>query len=136
AVVTASKSVSDAGQGQATVEATAGVRFLVAANQEGGMPQALHGPAFSEIPSASVQGTLPAAGLEQEATVWGTQLGAAGVNLDFAPVMDTVPPGGDAQNQPIGVLRRAYGHDPATVGEHGTAFLRGLKSASVLTTIK
>jgi beta-N-acetylhexosaminidase len=134
--VSAIKSVSDAVQAQATVEATAGVRFLVAANQEGGITQALHGPGFSEIPSASVQGTLPAAGLEQEATVWGTQLGAAGVNLDFAPVMDTVPPGGDAQNQPIGVLHRAYGHDPATVGEHGTAFLRGLKSASVLTTIK
>ena len=39
------------------------------------------------------------------------------MNLDFAPVADVVPPGTDATNQPIGVLHREYGHDPAT-GRH------------------
>jgi len=61
---------------------------------------------------------------------------SAGVNLNFAPVMDVVPPGSDAQNQPIGVLMRGYGHDPATVGDHGIAFLRGMARARVATTAK
>jgi beta-N-acetylhexosaminidase len=130
------RTVADAVQAQASAGATGGVRFLVAANQEGGITQALHGPGFSEIPSAEVQGSMPATGLEAEAATWGAQLHAAGVNLDFAPVMDTVPPGGDSQNQPIGVLHRSFGHDPATVGEHGAAFLRAMHGASVLATIK
>jgi beta-N-acetylhexosaminidase len=58
------------------------------------------------------------------------------VNLDFAPVMDVVPPGTDALNQPIGTLHREYGHDPATVATHGTAFIRGMASAGVATTAK
>lgn len=134
--VAAIRGVTDAVQAQATATATGGVRFFIAANQEGGIAQALHGPGFSEIPSAAVQGTLPVDRLEEEAATWGGQLRAAGVNLDFAPVMDVVPPGGDARNQPIGVLHRAFGHDPATVGDHGVAFLRGLRRGSVEGTIK
>ena len=134
--VSAIRAVTDAIQAQATVQSTGGVGFLVAANQEGGITQALHGPGFTEMPSAAVQGTMPASSLEDEAATWGGELRSAGVNLDFAPVMDTVPPGGDAGNQPIGVLHRAFGHDPATVSEHGVAFMRGLQRASVLTTIK
>jgi beta-N-acetylhexosaminidase len=58
------------------------------------------------------------------------------VNLNFAPVMDVVPPGFDSQNQPIGVLQREYGHDPSTVGSHGTAFLNGMRQAGVAVTLK
>ena len=47
------------------------------------------------------------------------------MNLDFAPVMDVVPAGTEAQNQPIGALHREFGSDPATVADHGTAFIRG-----------
>lgn len=54
--------------------------------------------------------------LETHARTWGRQLLAAGVNLNFAPVMDVVPAGTESQNQPIGVLEREYGHDPGTVG--------------------
>jgi beta-N-acetylhexosaminidase len=50
--------------------------------------------------------------------------------------MDVVPPGTDAQNQPIGVLQREYGHDPATVGSHGVAFLKGMKQGGVTTSAK
>jgi beta-N-acetylhexosaminidase len=60
----------------------------------------------------------------------------AGVNLDFAPVMDVVPPGADATNEPIGALQREYGHDPTTVGSHGAAVVRGMAQANIPTTLK
>lgn len=130
------RAVTDAIQAQASAASTAKVRFFVAANQEGGVIQALHGPGFSEIPSAAVQGTFAVQTLQDDAATWGAQLLAAGANLDFAPVLDVVPPGGDAQNQPIGALNREYGHDPTTVGTHGGAFLRGLHRAGIDGTIK
>jgi len=116
--------------------ATHGVRFFVAANQEGGLIQSLRGPGFSRIPSAIEQGRLSARVLEADAAAWGRQLLAAGVNLELAPVMDVVPPGTDAQNAPIGALRREYGHDPATVSSRGVAFIRGMERAGVATTAK
>src|ERR1700737_4691934 len=45
-------------QAEASGPATANVRFFVAANQEGGMIQALQGPGFSQIPAALAQGSL------------------------------------------------------------------------------
>ena len=130
------RAVADAVQALATRKATAGVRFYVAANQEGGTIQALRGSGFSTIPSALDQGTLSAATLQKDAKGWGRELVAAGVNLDFAPVMDVVPPGTDANNQPIGALQRAFGHDPGTVGAHGAAFIRGMAAAGVTTSAK
>jgi beta-N-acetylhexosaminidase len=130
------RAVADAVQAQATPAATAGVRLFVAANQEGGQIQALNGPGFSRIPPAVVQGGVAPAVLQGEAAGWGRELQAAGVELNFAPVMDVVPPGTDAQNQPIGALQREYGHDPATAGSHGAAFVRGMSQAGVATTVK
>jgi beta-N-acetylhexosaminidase len=128
--------VTRAVQALATDKATGHVRFFVAANQEGGLIQALRGQGFARIPTAVAQGMMAVSDLRVRASEWGRQLLAAGVNLNFAPVMDVVPPGQDAQNQPIGVLQREYGHDPATVGSHGVAFLRGMSRAGVATTAK
>jgi beta-N-acetylhexosaminidase len=47
-----------------------------------------------------------------------------------------VAPGTDAQNAPIGALKRGYGHDPATVSAHAIAFMRGMDSAGIATTGK
>lgn len=134
--VSAVRGVADAVQAQATDAATGGVRFYVAANQEGGEIQALRGTGFSTIPSAVTQGTLEPSTLQRDATRWGRQLSEAGVNLDFAPVMDVVPAGTEAQNQPIGALHREFGSDPTTVAEHGAAFIRGMSAAGVATTAK
>ena len=134
--VAAIRAVADSVQALASGPATGGARFFVAANQEGGQIQALRGPGFSAIPSALAQGGLDPAALQSSAAGWGRELVAAGVNLDFAPVMDVVPPGTDAQNQPVGVLQREYGHDPQTAGSHGAAFLRGMGQAGVATTVK
>src|SRR5579862_6774752 len=87
------RAVTSAVQAQATVAATDGVELLIAANQEGGQVQALKGTGFATIPSAVVQGGRSIATLTAEAKVWGQELKSAGVNLDFAPVADVVPPG-------------------------------------------
>ena len=128
--------IADAVQAHASAAATAEVGFFVAANQEGGLIQALTGPDFARIPAAVVQGGLSVQALETDARGWGLALRAAGVNIDFAPVFDVVPPGADATNQPIGVLRREYGHDPGTAGSHASAFVRGMARAGVATTAK
>jgi beta-N-acetylhexosaminidase len=88
------------------------------------------------IPAAVTQGTWTTTMLANAAAGWGQQLRAAGINMNFAPVMDVVPPGFDSKNQPIGVLQRQYGHDPATVGSHGTAFLSGMHQAGIAVTLK
>jgi beta-N-acetylhexosaminidase len=134
--VDAIRGVADAVQAQATARNTARVRFYVAANQEGGVVQAMAGPGFSTIPSAVQQGAVAPATLRADAKTWGRELSAAGVNFNFAPVMDVVPPGTDATNQPIGVLQREYGHDPQAAGSHGAAFIRGMERAGITTSAK
>jgi beta-N-acetylhexosaminidase len=130
------RAVTAAVQAQASSAATGNVRFFIAANQEGGVVQAMQGPGFSAMPSALVQGGWTFASLQSSARAWGQQLRSAGINMNFAPVMDVVPPGTDAQNQPIGALQREYGHDPATAGGHGTAFLAGMRQSGVAVTLK
>jgi len=133
---TVSAFVTAAVQAQVSSAATANVRFFIAANQEGGLIQAMQGPGFSQIPTAVVQGTWDPALLQTRAAGWAQQLHAAGINFNFAPVMDVVPPGTDAQNQPIGALQREYGHDPTTVGSHGVAFLTGMRQFGIAVSLK
>jgi len=134
--VTGIRAVTSAVQAQVSNASTANVRFFIAANQEGGVIQAMQGPGFSRIPSALVQGTMTPAALQGQAATWGQELQAAGINFNFAPVMDVVPPGTDAQNQPIGALQREYGHDPAAVGSHGVAFLTGMHQSGIAVALK
>ncbi len=115
---------------------TGGVGFFIAANQEGGAVQQLTGPGFAPMPSALVQGSWPEAALRAAATQWGTDLRAAGVNLNLAPVMDVVPAATAATNAPIGALMREFGYDPATNGAHGVAFMQGMAAAGVMSVAK
>ena len=115
---------------------TAGIGFFVGANQEGGLVQALNGSGFPTIPSALVQGTRSTATLRSEAFSWAGQLKSAGINLNFAPVTDVVPVATAAQNQPIGVLDREYGHTAAVAGPHAAAFMEGMARAGIVTVSK
>jgi beta-N-acetylhexosaminidase len=130
------RAVADAIQAQATKAATNGVRFFVAANQEGGLIQSLSGSGFDSIPSALSQGAMSTGSLRTNAATWGDQLVAAGVDLDLAPVSDVVPAGTDAQNAPIGQLQREYGHDPTTAASHVAAFIAGMQEAGIETSAK
>jgi beta-N-acetylhexosaminidase len=110
-------------------------KLFISTDQEGGLVQRMRGPGFSSIPSAVQQGRLAPATLQQDAETWGAQLHAAGINVDLAPVLDTVPPG-DTNNPPIGDLDREYGHTPGVVKQHGVAFARGMAAAGVAATAK
>jgi beta-N-acetylhexosaminidase len=123
-------------QSLATPSVTGGVRFFIAANQEGGQIQQLTGPGFSVMPSALTQGTWGVSTLRGAAAGWGKQLRVAGVNFNLAPVMDVVPPGGASTNAPIGELDREFGSDPASNGAHGAAFIAGMAAAGVATAAK
>jgi beta-N-acetylhexosaminidase len=116
--------------------ATSGARFFVAANQEGGQIQQLTGAGFATIPSALEQGAWNLSELRAQAGNWGSDLRAAGVNLDLAPVMDVVPAATAAANAPIGQLDREFGSSPEVNGEHGAAFIAGMAKAGVATVAK
>jgi beta-N-acetylhexosaminidase len=113
-----------------------GVRLWVAADQEGGFVQHLKGPGFSTIPTALTQGAWSPATLRARAHTWGDQLHAAGVNLNLAPVADTVSAKLGTRNKPIGFYYREYGHRPSVVSNHALAVRRGMKDAHVQTTAK
>ena len=72
--------VTAAVQAQVSAAATADVRFFIAANQEGGLIQAMQGPGFSQIPTAVVQGTWDPALLQSRAAGWAQELSAADMN--------------------------------------------------------
>ena len=113
-----------------------GVRPFVGVDQEGGLVQHLKGPGFSRMPSAVDQGRLSPTELRNSAHRWGRQLRAAGLNLDLAPVADTVPASVGTRNKPIGRLHREYGHSPRRVRIHVAAFVRGMGRAGVETAVK
>ncbi len=116
---------------------TQGVRPFVATDQEGGLVQVMRGPGFTEMPQAIVQGQLDPATLQSNAAAWGGQLAAVGVNVNLAPVFDTVPGAEFApQNAPIGAFGREYGYTPETVSSHGIAFAKGMMSAGVDPAVK
>jgi beta-N-acetylhexosaminidase len=117
-------------------ERGSGPPLFISADQEGGQVQRFTGPGFSAIPTALVQGTVAPGALRAQATQWGSELSAAGVNLDLAPVLDTVPSAAAAgRNPPIGGFEREFGYDPATVAAHGVAVMQGLAAARVATSV-
>ena len=129
--------VSRTMQGQVSKRATAGVRLFVATDQEGGLVRVLQGPGFSRIPSALEQGRWRPATLRKAADRWAGELRRAGVNLNLAPVLDTVPSRRAAKhNPPIGAFDREFGYTPDVVASHGLAFVRGMASGRVATAVK
>jgi beta-N-acetylhexosaminidase len=135
--IPAAANVTTSLQKASTLPATAGVPLFVATDQEGGLVQVLNGTGFSAIPTALSQGTLPPATLQSDALAWGRQLHAAGVNVDLAPVLDTVPsPAAAAGNAPIGYYYREFGFTTSVVANHGAAFVHGMTAANVDSTIK
>ena len=69
--------------------------------------------------------------LRSRARTWGDQLHQAGINLNLAPVLDTVPAELGRDNRPVGYYHREYGHTPNAVASHGTAFAAGMRAAEV-----
>lgn len=130
------KAVATGLQAQAGPNATRNVKLIVAADQEGGAVQQLKGSGFSTMPTALQQGRLSDATLRRSAHTWGSQLRAAGVNTNLAPVSDTVPASLGTRNGPIGRWDRQYSSNPTVVGQKTGAFIHGMRDAGVTTSIK
>jgi beta-N-acetylhexosaminidase len=129
--------VSAAMQARATRAATKRVRLLVATDQEGGLVQVLNGAGMTDMPSALTQGRWAPSRLRARAGRWARQLHRAGVNMNLAPVVDTVPSPAAAQsNPPIGAFDRQFGYRPEVVASHGRAFVQGMSRNRVVPTIK
>ena len=110
------------------------VGMLVSADQEGGEVQQLTGAGFSAMPSGVQQAQMP--GLRPAAAGWGQELAAAGVNMNLAPVADTVPTSIGVANEPIGKWGRQYGSTPQAAGTGALAFAQGMQDAGVEPTVK
>jgi beta-N-acetylhexosaminidase len=123
-------------QGLVSGKSTGDVGLLVAADQEGGEVHQLRGEGFTRPPSAKEQATMSSAALTKAATGWARELKAAGVNVNLAPVTDTVPKSIGRANEPIGRYGRQYGSDPATVERASAAFLEGMLAGGVEGTVK
>ncbi|MGL5927325.1 MAG: glycoside hydrolase family 3 N-terminal domain-containing protein, partial [Dermatophilaceae bacterium] len=96
----------------------------------------LRGDGFTRPPSAKEQAGMTPARLTEEATGWARELKAAGVNVNLAPVTDTVPADIGRDNEPIGKYGRQYGSTPAVVERASLAFLRGMLAGGVEGTVK
>ncbi len=123
-------------QGLVSPEATGGVGLLIAADQEGGEVHQLRGEGFTRPPTASKQAQMEPAELTREATTWAEEIKAAGVNVNLAPVTDTVPKEIGRANQPIGRWGRQYGSTPEAVSRSATAFLKGMLDGGIEGTVK
>lgn len=112
-----------------------GMPAYIAVDQEGGAVSSLRGPGFSTIPSALRQGALAPALLRAQTATWSAQLAAAGINIDLAPVADTVSITPSA-NPPIGAFNRQYGNDPATVSRALATVVPAMQGRGVSATLK
>ena len=108
-------------------ESAAGEPPFIAIDQEGGKVQRLPAP-FTRYPAASEIGARADPSLAYRLG-WasGAELALAGVNLNFAPVLDV---NSNPQNPVIGA--RAFGADPDRVIEISAAWARGLREAGVI----
>lgn len=121
----------------ARLQAAGRGHLLLAADQEGGAVQQLRGPGFSSIPSARVQGTTGTATEQRNATLWSRELVRAGVNVNLAPVTDTVPTSLGGANQPIGRYDRDFSRGASmTNGRYAAAFVHGTLASGIAPTLK
>ncbi|WP_127503672.1 glycoside hydrolase family 3 N-terminal domain-containing protein [Actinoplanes solisilvae] len=110
--------------------------MLVALDQEGGSVQTLKGPDFPRLPSALKLGSGSPATLRATTTDSARRLAAIGVNINLAPVADTVPTSIGTKNPPIGAFRREFGSDPAKVATAIRTVVPASQGAGVLTVLK
>ncbi|MCO8271379.1 glycoside hydrolase family 3 protein [Actinoplanes sp. TRM 88003] len=120
----------------ATLQKSAPMPMLLAVDQEGGSVQTLKGRDFPKLPSASRLGAGPAATLRDTTRESARRLAGIGVNLNLAPVADTVPTSIGTGNPPIGAFRREFGSDPVKVAAAIRTVVPASQDAGVLTTLK
>lgn len=116
--------------------ATGPADLLIAADQEGGAVQQLKGAGFTVLPSALRQGRLGDGAVSALGEGIGRELSAAGVNVNLAPVADTVPLDRAKSNAPIGKHDRQLGSDPTVVSHAVPLLVTAIQSRGVIATVK
>jgi beta-N-acetylhexosaminidase len=103
--------------------------LVIAIDQEGGRVARLtEGTGVSEFPSAMALGaTGDPENAHRMATAMAAEMGAVGINVNFAPDLDV---NNNPSNPVIGT--RSFSSDPVSVAEFGIAFARGLQEKGVL----
>ena len=119
-----------------TSTATSSVPLYVSADQEGGNVQVLQGSGYSTMPTALTQGTYADTTLTADAGAWGLQMARSGVDINLAPVMDTVPSTLGTRNIPIGYYYREFGYTPTVVAAKGSDVVHGMRNAGMTVTAK
>jgi beta-N-acetylhexosaminidase len=110
-----------------SMETEPAIPMFVAVDQEGG--EVGSAPWVSPQPAAAEVGARgDPAEARAIAEQIGTELLRAGVNTDFAPVVDTGFGGA--------IGSRSYGEDPALVSRMGVASIRGFESAGIVSSAK
>ncbi len=122
--------------GLVSTTATGDVGLMIAADQEGGIVHQLRGDGFTRPPRALDQAELEPAELTEDAAGWAREIKQVGVNVNLAPVADTVPEKIGRANEPIGKHGRQYGSDPKTVATYSVAFLEGMLAEGVEGAVK
>lgn len=112
------------------------IPIVVAVDQEGGAVQRLQGNGFSDIPSAFDQARGGAEQLSADARTWGQELHDVGIDWNLAPVADVVPAPRQDTNAPIGQLKRNYGNEIPVVAQSVAAYVHGMDSAGIATSLK
>lgn len=102
--------------------------LLIAVDQEGGRVARLKAP-FTAVPSAARVGQAHSERSAYDVgRLMARELRAVGINMDMAPVLDVLT---NPANTVIG--DRAFSSHPDRVARFGTAFVRGMHAAGVLT---
>jgi beta-N-acetylhexosaminidase len=101
--------------------------LLILVDQEGGFARRLTWAAPWH--SAAELGRLGVAQTQREAAAAASALRGAGVDIDLAPVSDTLGPGGFLRG-------RSFGGDPRLVSRLATTFIRALQAGGVAATAK
>jgi beta-N-acetylhexosaminidase len=110
-----------------------GVPLIIGTDQEGGLLQrANYYAGFTPMQPAQLVGSARDSALaEHYGRVVGEELHAAGISVDFAPVLDVYD---NSTNPVIGALGRSFGTTPELVEESALPFIAGLHSAGVMAT--
>jgi beta-N-acetylhexosaminidase len=107
------------------------VPAFIGIDMEGGRVQRLKEP-FTVWPAMKKVSELDSTSKAYDfGLAMGLELKSVGINMDFSPCVDTLL---NEDNEVIG--DRSFGSDPEEVGKFGSAVVRGLSKAGILTCIK
>ena len=107
-----------------------GVRPFIASDEEGGQVQRLRDVIYP-LPSAREMGTWSASKTKATAKDYGARLRKLNVSMVFGPVADLDVPG-----RYMSSLDRCFSSKPDVVAGHAVAWVTGLRSSRVLSTVK